>query len=190
MNLHRTTLYIIGLFAAAVVAMPSTALASSLLSGYGGPGQGNQAVLGSALVNGPKSGGGGGRSGGSAGAKAAEGEIEGTGYRDVPSEEPSSEAPHGGGSAADRSAGTGGGSSKAARRAAGARRESTASKPAAAQLQSFYPAAEHVPAGAQGVALGLSGTEVVYVLLAFAVLVLLGFLTRRVASDPQESARG
>jgi len=32
---------------------PDAAPAGSLLSGYGGPGQGNQAILGSALLNGP-----------------------------------------------------------------------------------------------------------------------------------------
>ena len=33
---------------------PASALASPLLSGYGGPGQGSQVILGSALVNGPR----------------------------------------------------------------------------------------------------------------------------------------
>ena len=33
---------------------PAAALAGSLLSGYGGPGQGNQAILGSALLGGPR----------------------------------------------------------------------------------------------------------------------------------------
>ena len=194
MNFQRITLYFTGLLAAsAMLATPSAVLASSLLSGYGGPGQGNQAVLGSALVNGPKSGGGAGRSRGSSGAKVAESEIEGTGYRDVPNEESSSQAPRGPGGKAGRSADAGSGPSKSsrpARRAAGARSTQTAPKSAAPQVQTFYPAAEHVPAGSQGVALGLSGADVVYVLLAFAVLVLLGFFTRRLASGAEERARG
>ena len=37
---------------------PAGALASPLLSGYGGPGEGSQVILGSALVNGPRGGGG------------------------------------------------------------------------------------------------------------------------------------
>jgi hypothetical protein len=50
----------------------ATAGANSLLSGYGGPGEGNQAILGSALINGPsgKGGSGGGRSDGGTGAAA------------------------------------------------------------------------------------------------------------------------
>lgn len=35
-----------------ILAAPSSALANSLLGGYGGPGEGNQAILGSALVGG------------------------------------------------------------------------------------------------------------------------------------------
>jgi hypothetical protein len=50
---------------ALAAAMPAAAVASSLLSGYGGPGQGNQAILGAALVNGPRGGGGSGSSSGS-----------------------------------------------------------------------------------------------------------------------------
>ena len=43
----------------AAAAMPVAAPAGSLLSGYGGPGQGSQVILGSSLVNGPPKGGGG-----------------------------------------------------------------------------------------------------------------------------------
>jgi hypothetical protein len=46
-------------------ALPATAGAGPLLSGYGGPGQGSQAILGSALLNGGSGG------GGSAGSSAA-----------------------------------------------------------------------------------------------------------------------
>jgi len=51
------------LMAALSAAAPDAAPAGSLLSGYGGPGQGNQAILGSALLNGPGGGGGGGSAG-------------------------------------------------------------------------------------------------------------------------------
>ncbi len=54
----------------AVAGSPGAALASSLLSGYGGPGEGSEAILGSTLVNGPSGGAGAGPSGG-AGAGAA-----------------------------------------------------------------------------------------------------------------------
>ena len=56
MRSHRTTIFIGAFCATLAVAAPAPALASSLLSGYGGPGQGNQAILGSALVNGPRGG--------------------------------------------------------------------------------------------------------------------------------------
>jgi hypothetical protein len=44
--------------AAGLALAPSLASANPLLSGYGGPGQGSQAILGSALLNGPRGGGG------------------------------------------------------------------------------------------------------------------------------------
>ena len=65
-NRHRT---IAPLITFVVMSAAGTASAhsnspqnSSLLSGYGGPGQGSQAILGSALLNGPGSGGGNGGS--------------------------------------------------------------------------------------------------------------------------------
>ena len=53
-------------------AMPVAASASSLLSGYGGPGQGNQAILGSALLGGGSSGGSSGSTGSSPGARTTD----------------------------------------------------------------------------------------------------------------------
>src|SRR5438876_10100556 len=67
MTTHRTPdqIAIRGLAAAlALLALaPAAANAGPLLSGYGGPGQGNQAILGSTLLGGP----GGGSSGAGAG---------------------------------------------------------------------------------------------------------------------------
>jgi hypothetical protein len=55
----------------AVLLAPVSAHANPLLSGYGGPGQGSQVLLGSALIKGPGGGGGsGGSRSGSAGATA------------------------------------------------------------------------------------------------------------------------
>ena len=52
MTSHRTTLLKLVLLAIISAVMPSSASAASpLLGGYGGPGQGNQAILGSALLN-------------------------------------------------------------------------------------------------------------------------------------------
>src|SRR5437879_8345365 len=61
MKRHRTITSLAALAALVVsMAIAATAHASSLLSGYGGPGQGNQAILGSTLLGGGSGGGGGG----------------------------------------------------------------------------------------------------------------------------------
>ncbi len=56
MTSHRTTLLTLVSLVVIAAAMPSSASASPLLSGYGGPGEGDQAILGSALLNGPRGG--------------------------------------------------------------------------------------------------------------------------------------
>ena len=53
MKSHRKITSIIGLVVTLSALVPASAAASSLLSGYGGPGQGTQAILGSTLLNGP-----------------------------------------------------------------------------------------------------------------------------------------
>jgi len=53
MNRHRNIISSAGLLAAIMVATPVAAHASPLLSGYGGPGQGSQLILGSSLLGGP-----------------------------------------------------------------------------------------------------------------------------------------
>jgi hypothetical protein len=55
-SVNRTVLVLV---AAGVLFDPAAASAGSLLSGYGGPGDGSQAILGSALVAEPPTGGGG-----------------------------------------------------------------------------------------------------------------------------------
>ncbi len=49
---------VVSLMLGAVALVPVSANANPLLSGYGGPGEGSQAILGSALLNGPSAGGG------------------------------------------------------------------------------------------------------------------------------------
>ncbi|HEV2922622.1 MAG TPA: hypothetical protein VGW98_01195 [Solirubrobacteraceae bacterium] len=56
MKSHRKITPLIGLVVTLSALVPASAGASSLLSGYGGPGQGTQAILGSALLNGPSGG--------------------------------------------------------------------------------------------------------------------------------------
>lgn len=66
MKRHRTIVSILVLVPVLAAVTQASALASSLLSGYGGPGQGNQAILGSSLLNGPRNGGSAGTQGASA----------------------------------------------------------------------------------------------------------------------------
>src|SRR5262249_33452093 len=68
MTRHRTIATAVTLLAFLAAGTPVPASASSVLSGYGGPGQGNQAILGSALLSGPGGGGGSSGRGGSGGA--------------------------------------------------------------------------------------------------------------------------
>ncbi len=71
MKKHRTMICI-GACAAAIGSVPAApAFANSLLSGYGGPGQCNQAILGSALINGPGGNGGGSGGAGSGGSRSS-----------------------------------------------------------------------------------------------------------------------
>jgi hypothetical protein len=72
---HRTIVPLVGFGVLLSIVAPPPARGSSLLSGYGGPGQGNQAILGSALLNGPRGGSGNGGSAGPPGSAAA-GTIE------------------------------------------------------------------------------------------------------------------
>jgi hypothetical protein len=155
------------LFAALVAAaLPGTAAANSLLSGYGGPGEGNQAILGSALVNGPKGGGG---SGGSAVVSPTSGSQ--------------SSRAQSGETAPPRTHKSGRGSKgSTGRRGSGARATKTAHGTAsqAAQRDSvIYPAASREVTAGGSRALGLSGADFVYIILALGVLALTGFLTVR-----------
>jgi hypothetical protein len=178
MKSHRIIIYI-GTLLAAAAALPGSALASPLLSGYGGPGQGNQALLGSALINGPKGGG-----GGSSGSTTSTTGIAETG-------EASSEAqatPGGTGS------GKGGGTGSSSARHAGARHgaaKTAQGKPSTPAAEaSFYPAAERLPADSQGGSLGLSGTDVLFIVLAAALLVSLGLITRRAGGAGEHESTG
>jgi hypothetical protein len=170
---RRLTITAISLVLATSFASPAAAVAAGpLLSGYGGPGQGNQAILGSALLNG---GSGGGSSGGRhAGngtqvARASNGEVStGTGA----------------GAPAGASAGAAGGAPAAASGARGKHPASPvaggSSGHAAASADSSSLTASRGGAGGSQT-LGLSGADLLYILLAFGVLVFTGLLTRRLA---------
>jgi hypothetical protein len=167
MTKQRTIIFIVAVLAAFAGVSSGSALASSLLSGYGGPGQGNQAILGSALLNGPSGGGGGSgasvssTSAGEVGSAASSGSggSHATGGPARGSHKPSSGAPARGSQVSG--AGT---------------HASEASSVAAA-----YAAAEKGgPAPSSGT-LGLSGADFLLIVLALGTLVFMGVLTRRVA---------
>jgi hypothetical protein len=190
MKTHRTIISIGAFLVAMTAALPVSALASPLLSGYGGPGQGNQAILGSALLNGPNGGRGGGSSG-SSGSSGSNGSSVSNGSSgsggSSRSETSSGAAPakgsgggSGGGSARGGSAASGNG--KAGGRQGSGRREGGSQRgtgAAASSAASFYPASERVAAGQQGGALGLSAADLVYIILAVGTLAFMGVLTRR-----------
>jgi hypothetical protein len=168
--MHRSTIRAVGLSLTAALALalaaPLAAQAGPLLSGYGGPGQGNQAILGSTLIGGP--GGGSGGSGGSSGSgRPSEAAASG-----------SSSA----GSTVSTSAGASAGASSSQRRAhGGSHAGAGATAPAQPIRGELGRRSYHGLERAGSSALDLSAAEVVYIVLAAAALAVVGVLTRRLA---------
>ncbi len=168
---HRRTITAIVALLSMPMLVPAAALAGPLLSGYGGPGQGNQAILGSGLVGGRGGDGSGGHgsSAGPAGRAGHEGSV---------------------GSAA-ASVGAGGANSSSATatakgrhsQAAGSTRAGVRSRPGEPR-PGLAPAAATSAAAGGGGALGLSGADALYILLALGALVVTGALTRVLARQP------
>jgi hypothetical protein len=175
MTSHRR-IVLTGLIVVAITAAPpALAMAGSLLSGYGGPGQGSQAILGSALLGGG-SGGDGGSSGGgpSGGGTAGSGQVGSSGSFHSSGSSPQT------GSAITSIRGVSGNGTRGAPGASG--RRGTAGVRASDAGANTYPAvsAERAYlAGAGSGMLGLSVDDLLYVLLALVALVLTGVLTRR-----------
>jgi hypothetical protein len=164
MRKHSFTNMFAVLVALALVA-PATASAGSLLSGYGGPGQGNQAILGSGLVGG-SSGSGGGGAGGVAVSAAAGGQTSIAAAITVP---------EGTAAAASRGAHRAGGSGERGESSAGARD---------AGANTLGVAAVALTGNDKGPVLGLSGTDLLYLLLALVVLLFAALATRSLTRDP------
>jgi hypothetical protein len=168
MNRHIKLIPIVGFSVAALIVPSASAVANPLLSGYGGPGQGSQAILGSALVNG-----GGGGGGGAAGASG-------------PGSASPSPGAGGGGGAATGVRGSGvssgavvrGHSKPSARPARGVAGQAQTQR-APAAVVGLYPASERAQ-DAHGV-LGLSADDLLYVILALGALALAGVFTRHLA---------
>jgi hypothetical protein len=165
MKSHRTISLTLTLLAALLTVAPSSAFAGPLLSGYGGPGEGNQAILGSTLIGG--AGGGSGSSGGSSGSDGSSASaVAGASVRPGQANGALSGS-HGHGSKAS-GVGTRSGSRKAS---AGATH--------AYQLSSGGSTSQAASGGSE--ALGLSGADLLYVLLALGAVGATGVLTRRLA---------
>lgn len=158
MKKQRSIIAIAALLATAGASTTASA-ASPLLSGYGGPGQGNQAILGSTVLNVPRGG------GGSGGPPAA----TGGGAPAVSSES--------GGSGA--SATTTRSSSPASSTHRAARPASRQTTTAAADPNALYAQLERRASESSGT-LGLTGEDLLYVLIGLAVLAFGALFTRRI----------
>jgi hypothetical protein len=187
MKSHRKISLTTALLAALVAVVPSCASANSLLSGYGGPGAGNQAILGSALIGGGGSAGGGGSSGSSgSGSTGSTGSAAGSAA--------GSEAVGGGEAAPADSSGRGtreggaagkGAAGEAAGGAAGSRRGHGKASGGAARaypVRSLDDASKPTSAGAG--ALGFSAADFGYLILVVALLGATGLVTRGLARAP------
>jgi hypothetical protein len=181
MRRTRRTITILVFLALAGCSLSSAAAdAGSLLSGYGGPGQGNQAILGSALINGPSGkGGSGGSRSSSAGGPTSIPATSGNGSLIAPSSTAGAgRATTPAGRAGKASAGAAGGARRSGAAGKGAGR--TSASGSRAYTKSSEPA--RATGGSQP--LGLSGADLGYILLALAVLAFTGVLTRRLARQP------
>ncbi|HEY4810062.1 MAG TPA: hypothetical protein VIH71_03295 [Solirubrobacteraceae bacterium] len=171
----RRTITKLTLMALVIAALaPSAASAGSLLSGYGGPGEGNQAILGSALLKGPS--GKGGSSGGSgAGATGRSGSYGSLIANASEGQSASSSRDSAGStsSSSPRSSKSGG---KQRHVQAGAEK---ASNGASQPYKQKYRASIETSGSGGSQPLGLSGADLLYILLALVVLALTGVVTRR-----------
>jgi hypothetical protein len=168
--IHRIISALAATTATLAIFATSAGASNTLLSGYGGPGEGNQAIIGSTLVGG----GGGGQSGG--GAASASTQTSATSPSS--SSSPSSIALP---------------TAKAHSRPSAHPRRSHAAKPStgvaakpAPHAYSTSPAADRTAGGGT---LGLTGADVVYIILAFGALALTGLLTTRLTGRAGRAGR-
>jgi hypothetical protein len=170
MTNHRTILMTLISLTVMSFATPSSVLAGPLLSGYGGPGAGNQAILGSALL------GGGGSSGGSSGSTGSSpgAAAETAGGQSGRSQSNGSTT----GSSGLRS--TSGGRPKGAAGGGGASSRDNTTESSGGDIRAYLVSSSRSTPGASGT-LGLSGADLAYIFLTLCALVLTGVLTRRLA---------
>jgi hypothetical protein len=156
MRKQRSIIAIAALLSLTGASTPALA-AGPLLSGYGGPGVGNQAILGSALLNTPRG-----------GPPADTGGASGS--------SPSTAATAPSTPDASGSAGAGAPRSSAHRAASGAVRTA---RPAAVDPAAVYLELERSASEPSGL-LGLTGEDLAYVLIGLAVLAFGALFTRRI----------
>jgi hypothetical protein len=181
MTSHRTILMTL-ISLTLMFAIPSSTLAGPLLSGYGGPGEGNQAILGSALL------GGGGSSGGSSGST---GSPPGAAAETAGASQSGRSQSNGSTTGSSGLSSTSGGRPKGAARGGGAgSRDNTAESSAGAARA--YPVSSSRPTPEATETLGLSGADLAYILLTLCALAFTGVLTKRLAqaSGPDAMTQG
>jgi hypothetical protein len=168
---HRIIISTTVLLALSGATVP-VALGDPLLSGYGSPGEGSQAMIGATLVNGPRGGGGSGSSG-VGGASTGEGAVN-------------LAAPAASSRSSGSSSATRGGSSSKSGSARGAGTAGTAGSGARAQSAdqtgfASYPRSERVVGAQTSFVSGVSGSDLLYALVALGCLLLTAFATVRLA---------
>jgi hypothetical protein len=189
MTKNRTITSIV-IVLAAVAASPGAAAANPLLSGYGGPGQGSQTILGSALLNGPRNGSGGSAGGGAAPSTATNASEAST--------VPGGAASNGASGASNRASRA---SNRASRASQRARTRATATEPApgspvevgapsTAGAPGLYPASTQGGTAPAWQAAGLSVEDLELVILVLGALACTGVVTRRLAWTARGEARG
>jgi hypothetical protein len=175
-----TTITALALLALAVPGLFSAAAdAGSLLSGYGGPGQGNQAILGSALINGPsgKGGSGGGPDSTAAQLAAGSGSLAASSTSAGSASTEAQPATHSGKPNVGAS-----GTTRSS--VAGKNARTGAGKASGNGSGTYTHSSELTRAKGGSQALGLTGADLGYILLALGVLAFTGVLTRKLARQP------
>ncbi len=179
MNRNSRILVVLVAFGLVPAAASPVALAGSpLLSGYGGPGTGEQAVIGSTLIGG----GGGSGSSGSAGSGGSSSANSSTAGRGSGSTAPGTTSAVTGGSSAGGGSGgaLGKGASGGATRAGGSASHAPAGTKGV-QIRAFvYPTALRSASG-DSPALGISGSDLLLFLAAIATLALVAAATLRLS---------
>lgn len=198
MTRHRTIFST--LLLVAFMAAPSGAQAGSLLSGYGGPGGGAQAILGSTLVNGSGGGSGGSEGGGAAGGGSSLSAGGGASSTGTPSGAQAGGGTQGkvGGRTGTLSGAQADGSGAIGSRQAsgvhpgGATRGATNTETSRGASSAYSPqGSPRIVAGASAAddmgVLSFTGTDLLLLLLVLGVLVVTAGLTRRLAGTRRYS---